>query len=187
MPDHPGGGHPDILVHGGADRADHPAVPVTAANLLPHSFGFLAVPQLVPALPVQVAHDLLVLGAVAGHHVAVGVDEEGVKAHVTGQKALLTVDVVDQAVVKVSPEPLFRAVAAKQLVDQLFKVFGDHGPVVDDVFRLHEIEAVVQRRGGELHTHFVGDFVQGHQIGGVLILHGHAEAHVLHAHFPEGL
>ena len=99
--EHPPAGLPDVLVHGRAHRADHPAVAVAMADLRADLLGLIGVPQLVPGLLVEVAHDLLVLGAVAGHNVAVGVDEEGVERHVAGQQARLAVDVVDEAVVEV--------------------------------------------------------------------------------------
>lgn len=169
---------PDVLVHSGAHRADHPAVAVAVADLRADLLRLVRVPELVPGLLVEVAHDLLVLGAVAGHDVAVGVDEEGVERHVAGQQARLAVDVVDEAVVEVGAEPLLRAVGLEQLVDQVLKVLGHHGTVVDDVLCLDEVEAVVQRRRGELHAQLVGDLVEGHQVGRVEVLHRHAEAHV---------
>ena len=101
---------PDILVHGGRNGAYHPAVPVAMANLFAHFIRLLAVPQLIPRLRVEVAHDLLVLCAVAGHYVAVRVDEESIEAHIAGQKALLSVYIVDQTVVEVGTEPLFGTV-----------------------------------------------------------------------------
>ena len=176
--EHPPAGLPDVLVHGRAHRADHPAVAVTVADLRADPLGPVGVPQLVPGLLVEVAHDLLVLGAVAGHDVAVGVDEEGVERHVARQQARLAVDVVDEAVVEVGAEPLLGAVGPEQLVDQILEVLGHHGAVVDDVLGLDEVEAVVQRRRGELHAQLIGDLVEGHQIGRVEVLHRHAEAHV---------
>lgn len=176
--EHPPAGLPDVLVHGRAHRADHPAVAVAVADLRADLLGLVGVPQLVPGLLVEVAHDLLVLGAVAGHDVAVGVDEEGVERHVAGQQARLSVDVVDEAVVEVGAEPLLGAVGFKQLVDQVLEVLGHHGAVVNDVLGLDEVEAVVQRRCGELHAQLVGDLVERHQVGRVEVLHRHAEAHV---------
>lgn len=108
--EHPPAGLPDVLVHGRAHRADHPAVAVAVANLRADLLGLLGVPELVPGLLVEVAHNLLVLGAVAGHDVAVGVDEEGVERHVARQQSRLAVDVVDEAVVEVGTEPLLGAV-----------------------------------------------------------------------------
>lgn len=174
----PPAGLPDVLVHSGAHRADHPAVTVAVTNLRADLLGLVRVPELVPGLLVEVAHDLLVLGSVAGHDVAVGVDEEGVERHVAGQQARLAVDVVDEAVVEVGAEPLLGAVGPEQLVDQVLEVLGHHGAVVDDVLGLDEVEAVVQRRRGELHAQLVGDLVEGHQVGCVEVLHRHAEAHV---------
>lgn len=84
--EHPPAGLPDVLVHGRAHRADHPAVAVAVADLRADPLGLVGVPQLVPGLLVEVAHYLLVLGAVAGHDVAVGVDEEGVERHVAGSR-----------------------------------------------------------------------------------------------------
>ena len=98
---------PDILVHGGRNRTYHPTVSVAASNLFAHDFSLLAVPKLIPRLRIEVAHYLLILRAVAGHYVAVGIDEEGIKTHVAGQKALLSVYIVDQTVVEVGTEPLF--------------------------------------------------------------------------------
>ena len=109
----------------------------------PDGVGLIAVPQGIPIRILEVSHNLLVLGAVAGHHIPVGVDEEGVHAHIAGQKPGLSVDVVDEAVVEIGPEPLFGAVGPQQLVDQVLKMLGNRGPVVDDVFGLHEVEAVV--------------------------------------------
>lgn len=176
--EHPPAGLPDVLVHGRAHRADHPAVAVAVAHLRADLLGLVGVPELVPGLLVEVAHDLLVLGAVAGHDVAVGVDEEGVERHVAGQQARLAVDVVDEAVVEVGAEPLLGTVRPEQLVNQVLEVLGHHGAVVDDVLGLDEVEAVVQRRRGELHAQLVGDLVEGHQVGRVEVLHRHAEAHV---------
>ena len=176
--EHPPAGLPDVLVHGRAHRADHPAVAVAVADLRADPLGLVGIPELVPGLLVEVAHDLLVLGAVAGHDVAVGVDEEGVERHVAGQQARLAVDVVDEAVVEVGAEPLLGAVGLEKLVDQVLEVLGHHGAVVDDVLCLDEVEAVVQRRRGELHAQLVGDLVEGHQVGRVKVLDRHAEANV---------
>lgn len=176
--EYPPAGLPDVLVHGRAHRADHPAVAVAVADLRADLLGLVGVPELVPGLLIEVAHDLLVLGAVAGHNVAVGIDEEGVERHVARQQARLAVDVVDETVVEVGAEPLLRAVGPEQLVDQVLEVLGHHGAVVDDVLCLDEVEAVVQRRRGELHAQLVGDLVERHQVGRVEVLHRHAEAHV---------
>lgn len=176
--EHPPAGLPDVLVHGRAHRADHPAVAVAVADLRADPLRLVGVPQLVPGLLVEVAHYLLVLGAVAGHDVAVGVDEEGVERHVAGQQARLAVDVVDEAVVEVGAEPLLGAVGPEQLVDEVLEVLGHHGAVADDVLGLDEVEAVVQRRRGELHAQLVRDLVEGHQVGRVEVLHRHAEPDV---------
>ena len=187
VPHHPQARHPNILVHGRGHRADHPAVPVAAAHRFAHPLRRLAFPQFVPTLLLQIAHDLLFLGAVAGHHVAVGVNKKGVKAHVAGQKPLLAVNIIDQAVVEIGPHPLFRAPGAQQLVHQVLKMLGHHRPVVDDVVGFHKVKAVVQAGGGKLHAHLVGDLVQTHQVRRVPVLDRHAEAHVLHAHLAKGL
>lgn len=176
--ENPPAGLPDVLVHGRAHRADHPAVAVTVAHLRADHLSLVGTPQLLPGLLVEVAHDLLVLGSVAGHDVAVGVNEEGVERHVAGQQARLAVDVVNEAVVEVSSEPLLGAVGLEQLVDQVLEVLGHHGTVADDVLGLDEVEAVVQRRRGELHAQLVGDLVEGHQVGCVEVLHRHAEPDV---------
>ena len=176
--EYPPSGLPDILVHGRAHRADHPAVAVAVADLRANLLSLVGVPELVPGLLVEVAHDLLVLGAVAGHDVAVGIDEEGVERHVARQQARLAVDVVDEAVVEVGAEPLLGAVGPEQLVDQVLEVLRHHGAVVDDVLGLDEVEAVVKRRRGELHAQLVRDLVERHQVGRVEVLHRHAEAHV---------
>lgn len=148
------------------------------ANVRADPLRRLGVPQLVPGLLIKVAHDLLILGAVAGHHVTVGVDEERVERHVARQQAGLAIDVVDETVVEIGAEPLLGLVALEELVDKRLKVLGDHGTVVDDVLGLDEVEAVVERGRGELHAHLVGDLIERHQIGRVEILDRHAEAHV---------
>ena len=141
----PCGRLPDILVHSRADRTDHPAVTVAATNLCTNLLGLRAIPQLVPSLIVQVAHDFLILGTIARHDIAIRVDEEGVEAHVARQQTLLAVDVVDQAVVKVSAEPLLRAVAAEQFINQVLEILCNHWTIMDDVLSLNEVETVVQR------------------------------------------
>ena len=40
-------------------------------------------------------------------------------------------------------EPLFRAVATEQFIDQILKVLCHHRTVVDDVLRLNKVEAVM--------------------------------------------
>ena len=178
MLEHPRRGLPDVLVHGRGNAANHPAVAVAVTHLGAHLLRLLRIPQLVPSLGVQVAHDLLVPGTVAGHHVAVGVYEKGVEGHVAGKKARLAVDVVDEPVVEVGAEPLFGLVGLQQLIHQVLEVLGHHGAVMDDVLGLHEVEAVVQAGSCELHAQLVGYLVQRHQVGGVSVLHRHAEAHV---------
>ena len=84
--------------------------------------------------------------------------------------------------VKVCTEPLLRAVAAEQFVDQILEVLGNHRTVVDDVLCLNEVEAVVQRSSCELHAHLIGDFVQRNQVRSILVLNGHAETDILHTH-----
>ena len=153
--EHPAGGLPDVLMHGRGHRSDHPAIAVAVADLGAHGLRLPGVPELVPGLSVEVAHDLLVLGAVAGHHVAVGVDEEGVEGHVTGKQARLAVDVVDEAVVEVGAEPLLGGLALEELVDQVLEVLRHHRSVMDDILVLDEVEAVVQGRRGKLHAQLV--------------------------------
>ena len=143
MNQNPGSRLPDVLMHSRTYTTNHPAVTVAATNLCTNFLCFRTVPQLVPSLVVQVAHDLFVLGAIARHNIAIRIDEEGIETHVARQQTLLAVDVVDQTVVKVCTEPLLRAVATEQFVDQIFKVLCDHRTVVDDVLSLNEVEAVV--------------------------------------------
>ena len=176
---------PDVLMHRRADRADHPAVTVAAANLLADLFGLRTVPQFVPALRIKVAHNFFILGAIARHDISVRVNEEGIEAHVTRQQALLAVDVVDQAVVKVCTEPFLRAVAAEQFIYQVLEVLCNHRTVMDDVFCINKVEAVMQRGRCELHAHLIGDLIQRNKVRSILILHGHAEANILHTHFTQ--
>ena len=175
---HPPCGLPDVLVHGRRGRANHPTVAVAMTHVGADPLRCIGVPELVPGLHVEIAHDLLILGAVAGHDVTIRVDEKRVESHVTRQKTRLAVDVVDEAVVEVGAEPLLGLAALEELVDERLKVLGDHGAVVDDVLGLDEVEAVVERGRGELHAHLVGDPVERHQIGRVEVLHRHTEAYV---------
>ena len=87
--------------------------------------------------------------------------------------------------VKVSAEPLLRAVAAEQFVDQILEVLSNHRTVMDDVLGLNKVEAVVQRGSSKLHAHLVGDLVQRNKVRSVLVLNGHTETNVLHAHFTQ--
>ena len=56
---------------------------------------------------------------------------------------------------------------------------------MNDILCLDKVETVVQGRRGELHIHLVGEQVQRHEVGRVLVLNGHTEADVLHSHFNE--
>ena len=56
---------------------------------------------------------------------------------------------------------------------------------MDDVLCLNEVEAVMQRSSCKLHAHLIGDFVQRNKVRSVLILDGHAETNVLHAHLTQ--
>ena len=87
--------------------------------------------------------------------------------------------------IKVCTEPLLRAVAAEQFIDQILEVLCDHRTVVDDVLCFNKVEAVMQRSGSELHTHLVGDLVQRNQVRSVLVLNSHTEADILHAHLTQ--
>ena len=78
-------------------------------------------------------HDLFVLSTIARHNIAIRINEEGIKTHIARKQTLLTIDVVDQAVVKVSTEPLLRAIAAEQFIDQILEILSNHRTVVDDV------------------------------------------------------
>ena len=176
---------PDILVHSRRYRTDHPAVTVAATNLRTNLLCFRAVPQLVPGLIVQVAHDFLILGTIARHNIAIRVDEEGIEAHIARQQTLLTVDIVDQAVVKVSTKPLLRAIAAEQFIDQILKVLCNHRTIMDNVLGLNKVEAVMQRGGSKLHAHLIGDLVQRNQVRSILVLNGHAKTDILHTHLTQ--
>ena len=110
MVNHPESRLPDIFVHGGRCRADHPALPVAGTDLGADLLRLLRIPELLPGLGVQIAHDLLGLRPVAGHDIPIGINKEGVKGHIAGKKALLPVDVIDQSVVKIRAEPLLRLV-----------------------------------------------------------------------------
>ena len=110
MPEYPPARYPDILVHGRGHRTDHPAVPVAASDLCTDRCRFRRIPQFLPALAIQIAHHFLILCTVAGHDIPLRINEKGVKAHIAGQQAFLSVNIIDQSVVKVSPEPLFGAV-----------------------------------------------------------------------------
>ena len=147
---------PDVLMHRGTHGPDHPAVAIAVPHFRAHGVRLRAVPQVIPVLHVQVTHHLLVLRPIAGHDIAIGIDKEGVECHIAGQKARLSVNVVDEPVVEIGAEPLLRAIALKKFVHQLFKVLGHHGPVVDYVLCLNEVEAVMQARCGKLHSQFVG-------------------------------
>ena len=85
MLEHPPGGLPDVLVHGGRGGTNHPATAITMANMRANLLGRLRIPELIPSLLVEVTHDLLILGAVARHNVTVWIDKERVERHVARQ------------------------------------------------------------------------------------------------------
>ena len=87
--------------------------------------------------------------------------------------------------VEVCTEPLLRAVAAEQFVDQILKVLSNHRTIMDNVLCLNKVEAVMQRGGSKLHAHLIGNLVQRNQVRSVLVLNSHAEADVLHTHFTQ--
>lgn len=185
MPEHPEERLQNVLVHRRGDRTDHPAVAVAGADLLPYRFRLRAVPEFVPFLPIEVAHDLFVFRAVARHDIAVGVDEEGVETHVAREQTLLPVNIVDESVVEVGAEPLLRAVTAEHFIDEVLKILCHHRAVMNDVLRLNEVETVVQARGRELHAHLIREVVERHEVWRIFVLHRHAETDVLHAHGAE--
>ena len=87
--------------------------------------------------------------------------------------------------VKVSAEPLLRAVAAEQFIDQILEVLCNHRTIVDDILRLNEVEAVMQRSSCKLHAHLIGNLVQRNQVRSILVLNGHTKTDILHAHFTQ--
>ena len=108
MPDHPPSGYPDIFMHCRRRGTDHPAVSVTFSRTLSYPARLIGIPQLVPALLPQIPHDRLFLHAVAGDHITEGIYEKGISRHIAGQKPFIAIDIVDQAVIEISPEPLLR-------------------------------------------------------------------------------
>ena len=87
--------------------------------------------------------------------------------------------------VEVSAEPLLRAIATEQFIDQILEILCNHRTVVDNVLCLNEVEAVMQRGRCELHAHLIGDLIQRNKVRSVLVLNSHTEANVLHAHLTQ--
>ena len=135
---------PEILVHCRTDRPDHPALTVAMAGSLADRLRFRRMPELIPVLTVEVTHDPFLLGAVAGHHIAIRIDKESIYAHIAWQEPRLTVDVIDQPMVEIGPEPVLGTAGLKQFIDQVFEILSDHRPVMDDIAGLNEIEAVMK-------------------------------------------
>lgn len=185
VPKNPGGRLPDVLVHGRRDGADHPAVAVTMTHLRADPLSLGAVPKLIPTLLVEVTHDFFVLRTVAGHNIAIRINEERVERHVAWKQALLSVDVVDKSMVEVCPEPLLGALRLEELIHKILEVLGDHGTIVDDVVRLDKIEAVVEGRSRKLHSKLVGQLVERDEVLGILVLNSHTETNVRMLHLNE--
>lgn len=57
--------------------------------------------------------------------------------------------------VEVGAKPLLGRAAPEKLVHEVLEVLGHHRTVMDDVVGLHEVEAVVKTRRGELHSQLV--------------------------------
>lgn len=178
MLEYPPSRFPKVLMHGRRGGTNHPATAIAVTNMRADLLSRLRIPELIPSLLVEIAHDLLILGAVARHDIAVGIDEERVKRHVTRQQTGLAIDVINKAVVEVGAKPLLRLVAPEKLIDERLEVLGNHGTVVNDVLGLDKVEAIVERCGCELHTHLIGNLVERHKIWGIEILHRHTEAYV---------
>ena len=136
--------HPNVFVHSRGNGTYHPTVSVAGAHLFSYSVCLFTVPQFIPALLIQVAHNLFVFCTVARHHISVWVYKEGVKTHIAGEKPFLTVYVVDESVVEICTKPFFWAVGFEQLIDQFFKILCYHRSVVDFVLSLYKVKAVVQ-------------------------------------------
>ena len=165
-------------MHGRRGRADHPTAAVTMTHVGADPLRCIGVPELVPGLHVEIAHDLFILGAVARHDIAVGIDEERVKRHVTRQQTGLAIDVINKAVVEVGAKPFLGFAALEKLVDERFEVLSNHRAIMDDVLGLDKVEAIVERCGCELYTHLIGNLVERHKIWGIEVLHRHTEAYV---------
>ena len=131
---------PDVPVHSRGDGTDHPAVSVTVPDLFAYNFGFRTVPEFVPRLLIEIAHDFLVLGSVAGHNVAVGINEECVETHIARKKSLLSVDIIDKSVIEICSEPLLRAVGVQELIDQALELFCDLRTVMDNIFSFDKVK-----------------------------------------------
>ena len=172
MLNNPSGRLINILVHGGRNRAYHPAVAVAVSYKASHLFRLFAVPKLLPALPVQVSHNLLFLRTVARHDIAVRVDKECVKAHIAGQQAFLRENIIDKSVIEIRSEPLFGTVGIKQAINEILEILRNREAILDYIIRLNKIEAVVKRRCCKLHTELVGNIVKRNQIRGVSVLNG---------------
>ena len=117
MPKNPKSGNPDIFVHGRGNGTDHPAVSVTFSRTLPYPARLIGIPQLVPALFPQIPHDRLFLHAVAGDHITEGIYEKGISRHIAGQKPLVAIDIINQAMVKIGAEPFLGRLTLQKLVN----------------------------------------------------------------------
>ena len=89
--------------------------------------------------------------------------------------------------VKIRTKPLLRGFALKQLIDQLLKVLCDLVFIINLIICLSEIKRIMQCRRGKLHSHIIGDIVEGHQILAVHILHGHPKSHIRMSHLHQRL
>ena len=183
MSKYPPSWFPDIFVHCRRNRSNHPAISVTMAYFFSNSFCFWTVPKFVPALCIQITHYFLILSSVTRHNITVWINKEGVKTHITRKESLLSIDVVNQAMVEVSTEPLLRVVGLEKLIDKILKILCNHRTIMDDVLCLYEIETVMERCCSKLHAHLIGKLIERNKVRSVFVLNSHTEANILHPLF----
>ncbi len=190
--------HAELVLHDPAQRhvyvllddrhriADHPALLGAGFYRVPDPLRFRTVPNLREWLISDIPHGHLFVHTVAGEHVTRGIDKTGLAPHLALKKALVSLDVVHQAIVEVGPEPFLGRVRFKEFANQLLKLGADHFLIRNFVVELAEIMGVVQRCRGKLVAQGIRQRIEREKILAVHVLHRHPETDILQPHLAEG-
>ena len=112
MADYPPAGNPYIFMHRRGRTPYHPAIPVAFSRAFPYFLRLFGVPKLFPGLVAQIAHNRFLLHPVARDDIAEWVDKKSIPGHIAGQQALIPINIINQPMIEIGPEPFFRRFAS---------------------------------------------------------------------------
>ncbi len=110
------------------------------ADLIPDRLGLVRMPQFIPALLSEVTHHKFLACSIAWHYVAERIDKECIAAHVAGEQSLVSVYVIDEAMIEIRSEPFLGRLALQQFIIEFCKVLRNMTTIIYLIVRLMEIE-----------------------------------------------